>query len=134
MRGMHGFLARRPSITATANSVKQKEYGIPLTGSVARETLVEYLANYINDWVGELNPDNHGYGARIMSVNYFNKQLEQCMNFDVNAWTKYDAVVASGLAVLLSRSKTKKKLSEDKSNVSNYYQMYNVKGNKTTRL
>ena len=134
MRGMHGFLSRRPSITATANSVKQKEYGIPLTGSVARETLVEYLANYINDWVGELNPDNHGYGTRIMSANYFNNQLEQCMNFDVNAWTKYDAVVASGLAVLLSRSKTKKKLSEDKSNVSNYYQMYNVKGNKTTRL
>ena len=131
MRGMQGYLARRPEVTMTEHSKNQKEYGIPMSGLASRETMIEFLANYIQNWVGVLNRENTGIDADVMSNNYFLTQLEQFRDFDITKWTKYDCVVASGLTILASRKKAKKKLEEDQLNVNNFIQLYKTKGTKT---
>ena len=134
MRGMQGYLSKRPEVTMTKHSKGQKEYGIPMSGSVARETMIEYLANYIQNWVGILNPDNIGMETNVMSNNYFETMLNQFLNFDIEKWTQYDCVVAAGLTVLASRKKSRSVATDEQLNVQNYFQMYKVQGTKSVKV
>ena len=134
MRGYQGYLSKRPAVTMTKHSKGQQEYGIPLSGSVARETLIEFLANYLQNWCGALNPENTGINEEVMSNNYFETMLQQCINFDIEKWTKYDCVVAAGLCVLASRRKATKKVDDSSLNVSNYFEQYKIVGNKSIKI
>lgn len=134
MRGMQGYLSRRPEVTMTKHSKGQKEYGIPMSGQVARETMIEYLANYIQNWVGLLNPQNIGMESRVMSNNYFETMLNQFLNFDVEKWTQYDCVVAAGLCVLASRKKAKRTATEEQLDVSNYFSQFKIVNGKSVKV
>lgn len=124
-RGYEGYLMSRPDPTHTAFSAKnQKELGIPMTGEAARSSLIEHLQSYIYDYIGIKEDGTMGNCP-------FDFLLEDWIKFEVDAWTKYDATVASGLAVLASKKFVYKQETFD---VFQFHHKYNNKGKLSRRL
>tara|TARA_R100001594_G_scaffold150599_1_gene212596 strand:- start:6365 stop:7891 length:1527 start_codon:yes stop_codon:yes gene_type:complete len=102
-RGYEKYLMARPESTHTKFSLKQKEVGIPATGSAVANAIVDSIQAYIYDYVG-VNEEEDEIG-RVFFINLLKDWLE----FDINDRTKFDATMASGITLLASQKKIKPK-------------------------
>ena len=93
----------RPESTHTSSSRAQKTKGIPSTGASVIAAQAEAVSSYIYDHVG-VN-DETGEMGRC----YFNKLLEDWSKFEIDNRTKYDATVASSIALLAAQKYIKPK-------------------------
>lgn len=102
-RGYNNYLMDRPESTHTSSSRAQKTKGIPSTGASVIAAQAEAVSSYIYDHVG-VN-DETGEMGRC----YFNKLLEDWSKFEIDNRTKYDATVASSIALLAAQKYIKPK-------------------------
>ena len=96
-RGYYNYLMDRPESTHTENSRKQKTKGIPSTGVAVLNAQTEAVASYVYDYVG-MNMETQEMGKC-----YFNRLLDDWSRFEPSNRTKYDATVASSLALLAAQ-------------------------------
>lgn len=122
-KGFRSYLMKRPEFTKTDYSQRQKAMGIPTTGESVRDSLISVLEWYIYHNVGWF-PDRNEVGLL-----YFNELIKDLLKFEVDKWTKYDATVAAGLALLASK-KTMPKRTEG-INDESLVRRYKVMGNKS---
>lgn len=105
-RGFGNYIKKINHSDVTKNGADKEHKGLSTSGVYVRESLMSNTVTYIYENIGKLsmesqqkrgiaeyNPAYHGFCP-------FNELLEQWLDFDVNDWTKYDAVVASSIAIL----------------------------------
>lgn len=103
-RNYAGFLLKNPLQTDMNKYVKE-EVGFPNSSVDSREAFISMTQSYVKDRLG-FNPATESHG------DFFHRPtVEQLMAFDVTKWTKYDLVVALGLAVIAMRSEKRKEVS-----------------------
>ena len=92
-RGYRGFSINRPDKLYNKLSPTEREIGgIPNTSEDIKQAHAAAIEYYIETYVGALQ---NGYGDM-----YFQKTLEDWSRFNINARTKYDASISSGLAIM----------------------------------
>ncbi len=128
--GYENYLMRRPEETQTASSRKTvDDYGIPMSGSEARQSLIYATESYIINSVGLIEEEGK---EPIMGKCYFNTLLGNWQNYDVDDdWTKYDSMVGAGLALLASRKYIAKKKTIKK---INFFPQYRMDGNVSKKI
>lgn len=136
--GCEGLLMERPDFTHTNKTRKQKELGIPMNSEATRNSLIEHIESYIYDRVG-LIEDPEKLGINTDSDNmyghcYFDALLENWLKFEPNNWTPYDATVASGLALMASRSRSKERTGKVKTVKKGLFSKYNIRGGKSKKI
>jgi hypothetical protein len=97
-RGYDEYLMARPdhlATTAMKSSVKTK--GIPSNSQDVIQAHAQAIEAYIHDHVGLHNET--GMFGRM----YFNRTLEDWINFKIDDRTKFDLTISSGLALLAAR-------------------------------
>ena len=92
-RGYRGFSINRPDKLYNKLSPTEREIGgIPNTSEDIKQAHAAAIEYYIETYVGALQ---NGYGDM-----YFQRTLEDWSRFNINARTKYDASISSGLAIM----------------------------------
>ena len=99
--------------------------GIPMTGEMPREALINVTEAYIYE-----NCGHHTETGQMGKV-YFNRLLEDWKNFESDNWTPYDAAVASGLALLAARRFKPNKVERKPMQL---VKRYTQKGNRSKRI
>ena len=93
-RGYRGYSMNRPDKSRNKLSVSEKELGgIPNSSEDIKQAHAAAIESYIEDHVGL--KDNEEYGTM-----YFQRTLDDWSKFNINARTKYDASISSGLAIM----------------------------------
>lgn len=95
-RGYEGYLMKDP-LEKDPKKLLASDYGFPNNDNEKREALMTITGSYMKDMLGER--EDGGYG-----ICPFNDLLDQCINFEVGDWKKYDLVVAFMLAVTAMRA------------------------------
>lgn len=128
-RGYANYLMRRPEETQTDSSRKMKEdYGIPMSGTEARQSLIYAVESFVINRVGLIQEENK---EPYMGKCYFEKLLKSLQEFDFDAdWTIFDEMVGAGLALLGARKYVEKK--KDLRRVA-FFNTYNNNGNESIR-
>jgi hypothetical protein len=101
-RGYDEYLMARPdhlATTAMKSSVKTK--GIPSNSQDVIQAHAQAIEAYIHDHVGLHNET--GMFGRM----YFNRTLEDWINFKIDDRTKFDLTISSGLALLAAQKQVK---------------------------
>ena len=103
-RGYDGYLMDRPAhLTAASPHIKTKTKGIPSNSQDVIQAHAQAIEAYIHDNVG-IHHETGSYGRM-----YFNRTLEDWINFKIDDRTKFDLSISSGLALLASQKTTKPK-------------------------
>jgi len=103
-KGYRHYLMKRPESTHTQSSKRQTTLGIPTSGDVVRDGLINNLEKYVVDCCGyDLET---GEGGTL----FFNELVEDLLLFEANDWQKYDATVAAGLTLLATQKAVRKNL------------------------
>lgn len=118
-RGYENYLMERPENTHTDYSRKQKTPGIPTTGAAVINAMADAIQAYIYDNVG-INPLTNEIGNC-----FFKDLLLDWSQFDIENRTKYDATIASGMALLAAQKNYKIKV---KRKTLPFVKEYNNKG------
>ena len=93
-RGYRGFSMNRPDRSRNKLSVSERELGgIPNSSEDIKQAHAAAIESYIENHVGMNDDGEHG---RM----YFQRTLEDWAKFNINARTKYDASISSGLAIM----------------------------------
>jgi hypothetical protein len=95
---------KRPESTHTQSSKNQKSLGIPTSGDVVRDGLINNLEKYVVDCCGYF-PET-GEGGTL----FFNELVDDLLVFEAWDWQKYDATVAAGLTLLATQKAVRKKV------------------------
>jgi hypothetical protein len=106
-KGYRQYLMNRPEITQTKTGRNRNAPGVPTSGDGVRDTLLSVTESYIYHNVGWFEEKNE------LGLVYFNHLIEDWLKFEVDKWTKYDATVAAGLALLASKKNIKKPVAQD---------------------
>ena len=106
-RGYSHFLLDRPEHLGTGFGTKTKTKGIPSNSQDVIHAHAQAIEAYIHSHVG-LNEETLVHGNM-----YFDKTLEDWINFKVDNRTKYDLSISSGLALLASQGSAVKKEKTD---------------------
>jgi hypothetical protein len=101
-KGFSTYLMRRPEVTHTSSSRSQRTPGVPTSGDVVRDAMINSLEAYVYDCCG-MNYET-GEGGTL----YFNHLVGDLLVFDANDWQKYDATVAAGLTLLAAKKHIRK--------------------------
>jgi len=117
-RGYDGYLMERPA-SLQSSSARQtvKTKGIPSNSQDVIHTHAQCIESYIHDHVG-FNADSGDYGTM-----YFNRTLEDWVNFRIDKRTKYDLSISSGLA-LLAAQKNEVEKAPSKFNEAKFFRRY----------
>jgi len=129
-KGYENYLMRRPEETQTVSSRKMAEdWGIPMSGSESRQSLVYATESYIINRVGLIQEEGK---QPYMGKCYFNRLLQTWLDYDVDDdWTKYDSMVGAGLALLGGRKYiSKKKVIKN----LNLFPQYRINGDISERI
>ncbi len=103
-KGYANYLMDRPEGTHTKYSKKnQKEKGIPLSGSEARQSVIEHLESYIFQQVGLRDLPEEANVENPFGHMYFERTMDDWLVFDPKAWNDYDATVSTALTVIASK-------------------------------
>jgi len=122
-RGYDEYLMERPAHLATSTaktSVKTK--GIPSNSQDVIQAHAQAIEAYIHDHVG-IHNETGNFGRM-----YFNRTLEDWINFKIDDRTKFDLTISSGLALLAAQKQVKQ---EKKTNFSE--KVFFRKGKEITR-
>lgn len=125
-RGYGSYLMNRPESTITNFSSKQKIAGIPTAGQsgVVVDAIVSSIESYVHDRCGYTDDGSVG------NV-FFDRLLKDWLTFEVNNRTKYDATMASGIALLAAQKRTHEK---KKSSGQPFFRTFNNKGLVSKRI
>jgi hypothetical protein len=79
---------------------KNEDPGLANTSGKTQQQMVEYLASYITN--------NIGFNEKTGQMGYmpFNNTLKDLLEFDIDAWTKYDLTISAMLSVIGSKAIT----------------------------
>jgi hypothetical protein len=101
-RGYDEYLMDRPAHLATAAmKTSSKTKGIPSNSQDVIQAHAQAIEAYIHDHVGLHNET--GLHGRM----YFNRTLEDWINFKIDDRTKFDLTISSGLALLAAQKQVK---------------------------
>lgn len=128
-RGYRPFALERLDRTKDQLNSHEKEYaGQTLSSKDILDSHLNVIANYIQLYVGEsTNPEIRPEGE--MGTMPFNETLIECSKFDPDKRTKFDAVVALGLACMSSNpERYKGKQKERKVKSAIFVKKYNNSG------
>jgi hypothetical protein len=101
-RGYDEYLMDRPAHLATAAmKTSSKTKGIPSNSQDVIQAHAQAIEAYIHDHVG-LHNETGLYGRM-----YFNRTLEDWINFKIDDRTKFDLTISSGLALLAAQKQVK---------------------------
>lgn len=103
-RGYDNYLMDRPEHLKSTARVAVKTKGIPSNSQDVIQAHAQAIESYIHDYVGM---DSNG---RYQSM-YFNRTLEDWINFRIDNRTQYDLTISSGLALLAAQKVKQKKKS-----------------------
>tara|TARA_R110002153_G_scaffold10233_9_gene40707 strand:- start:1506 stop:2519 length:1014 start_codon:yes stop_codon:yes gene_type:complete len=107
-RGYDHFLMERPEhLGSKFQSTKTKTKGIPSNSKDVIQAHAQAIEAYIHDHVG-LNEDTLAFGKM-----YFERTLEDWVNFKIDDRTKYDLSISSGLALLAAQGHKPVKVKTD---------------------
>ena len=121
-RGYDGYLMDRPSSLQSSSarqSVKTK--GIPSNSQDVIHTHAQCIESYIHSHVG-FDSDKGDYGTM-----YFNRTLEDWINFRIDKRTKYDLSISSGLA-LIGAQKNEEEKAPSKFDEVKFFRRYKSMG------
>jgi hypothetical protein len=103
-RGYDGYLLDRPDyLSSSTNRVKVKTKGIPSNSQDVIHTHAQCIESFIHSHVG-ISHESEECGKM-----YFNRTLEDWINFKISDRTKYDLTISSGLALLAAQKNAPKK-------------------------
>ena len=121
-RGYDGYLMERPaSLQSSSARQSVKTKGIPSNSQDVIHTHAQCIESFIHEHVG-FNADKGDHGSM-----YFNRTLEDWINFRIDKRTKYDLSISSGLA-LLAASKNEVQKQPSKFNESKFFRRYKPMG------
>jgi hypothetical protein len=101
-RGYDEYLMDRPAhLATTAMKTSSKTKGIPSNSQDVIQAHAQAIEAYIHDHVG-LHNETGLYGRM-----YFNRTLEDWINFKIDDRTKFDLTISSGLALLAAQKQVK---------------------------
>jgi hypothetical protein len=106
-RGYSDWLMDRPTHIGSGFGTKTKTKGIPSNSQDIIQSHAQAIESYVHNFVG-LNEESLEFGTM-----YFERTLEDWVNFKVDDRTKFDLSISSGLALLASQSTTKQKPKSD---------------------
>ncbi len=107
-RGYDGYLMDRPAhLGAASNHIKTKTKGIPSNSQDIIQAHAQAIEAYIHDHVG-VHHETGNYGNM-----YFNRTLEDWINFKIDDRTKFDLSISSGLALMAAQKNVKQKIKTD---------------------
>jgi len=101
-KGYKHYLMKRPESTHTQSSKRQTSLGIPTSGDVVRDGLINNLEKYVVDCCGYDLESGEG------GTMFFNELVDDLLLFEAGDWQKYDATVAAGLALLATQKAVRK--------------------------
>jgi hypothetical protein len=99
-------LMDRPEHLKSTARVTVKTKGIPSNSQDVIQAHAQAIESYIHEYVGM--DDNGNYQPM-----YFNRTLEDWINFRIDNRTQYDLTISSGLALLAAQRVKKKKVKKD---------------------
>ncbi len=101
-RGYDEYLMDRPAhLATTAMKTSVKTKGIPSNSQDVIQAHAQAIEAYIHDHVG-INNESGQFGRM-----YFNRTLEDWINFKIDDRTKFDLTISSGLALLAAQKQVK---------------------------
>lgn len=103
-KGYKHYLMKRPESTHTQSSRRQTSLGIPTSGDVVRDGLINNLEKYVVDCCGYDLESGEG------GTMFFNELVDDLLIFEAWDWQKYDATVAAGLTLLATQKAVRKKV------------------------
>jgi len=107
-RNYDGYLMDRPEHLGSGTMhVKVKTKGIPSNSQDIIQAHAQAIEAYIHDHVG-INNNTGEFGKM-----YFNRTLEDWINFKIDDRTKFDLSISSGLALLAAQKQVKQKPKSD---------------------
>jgi hypothetical protein len=106
-RGYDHFLLDRPAHLTSSYGSKTKTKGIPSNSQDVIQAHAQAIESYIHAHVG-LNEESLEFGKM-----YFEKTLEDWINFKIDDRTKYDLSISSGLALLAAQGHKPEKPKSD---------------------
>jgi len=99
-RGYRGFSMNRPDKTYNKLSRTERELGgIPNSSEDVKQAHAAAIESYIEKYIG-LDFDGSFRDKDAIGSMPFNRTLEDWARFDINARTKHDASISSGLAIM----------------------------------
>ena len=102
-RGYRGYSMNRPDKPAMKLSATEKELGgIPNTSEDVKQSHAAAIESYIEKYVG-MDLEGTFRDPDEMGSMPFNRTLEDWARFDINARTKFDASISSGLAIMANQ-------------------------------
>ena len=102
-RGYRGYSMNRPDKPAMKLSKTEKELGgIPNTSEDVKQSHAAAIESYIEKYVG-MDLEGTFRDPDEMGSMPFNRTLEDWARFDINARTKFDASISSGLAIMANQ-------------------------------
>jgi hypothetical protein len=105
-RGYDGYLLDRPEYLGGASS-SSKTKGIPSNSQDVIQAHAQAVEAYIHNHVG-VNEESGQMGRM-----YFDRTLEDWINFKIDDRTKYDLTISSGLALLAAQKRVEEKKKVD---------------------
>lgn len=101
-RGYDEYLMDRPAhLASTSAKVNVKTKGIPSNSQDVIQAHAQAIEAYIHDHVG-IHNETGNFGRM-----YFNRTLEDWINFKIDDRTKFDLTISSGLALLGAQKQVK---------------------------
>lgn len=119
-RGYGGFIMYRRDLADVLTQPKGM-------ATVTQDAPVRSNEEVISTYTRILNTFINRHGNRIM----FPELLEQCLQFDPSDTQKSDAVVSAGYALIGSEKKDYTDDESESSNVFNYFQAFDISGNRS---
>ena len=102
-RGYRGYSMNRPDKPVMKLSKTEKELGgIPNTSEDVKQSHAAAIESYIEKYVG-MDLEGTFRDPDEMGSMPFNRTLEDWARFDINARTKFDASISSGLAIMANQ-------------------------------
>ena len=126
MRGYENYLMNRPETTHTKYSTNQQTPGIPTAGAVVINAIADAIQAYVYDNVG------FNQVTGLVGNCYFDKLLKDWLEFELDNRTKYDASMASGIALLAAQKFIRPE--PKKREYVPFVRKYNINGKKSKLL
>jgi hypothetical protein len=100
-KACEGFLMKLPG---------EDDYGVYTDGQKkTHQLLADYTEAYINEHIEKV---------------VFKELIEDWLQFDIGATTKFDTAMAAGFTLIAARDKSYQRKIEDTKDVSNYFKMH----------
>lgn len=123
-RGFINYIKKTNVADLTKNGADKWIEGISTSGVYTRESLMSHTVTYIYENIGKWDKatqQKRGVEGEYYGFCPFEELMNQWLTFDPNDWTKYDAVVASSIAILGTKNLRVIKKKKSSFNINDYF-------------